>query len=256
MTRHLLIIGAQRSGTSYLRSLLDDHPEITMARPARPEPKVFLSAERTARGLEWYRASYFSHATAETLLGEKSTSYLEYAEASTRAASMLGPAEIVVLLRDPIARAVSNWRFSSENGLEERSLPRALSENLAEPVSWDPSATSVSPFAYLERGRYVDYLPPWLDRFPGHVHVLFFEELVGSGSVMTGLYDALGVDPHVLPGSLGRLTNNSSLPVPELDPGLMGELRHYFRDSDARLVRLLSQELPWAADTCPPVSST
>ena len=45
VTRHLLVIGAQRCGTTYLHDLLDAHPEIAMARPARPEPKVFLADE-------------------------------------------------------------------------------------------------------------------------------------------------------------------------------------------------------------------
>ena len=77
MIRHLLVIGAQRCGTTYLHTMLDSHEQITMARPANPEPKVFCSDEATARGAEWYRETYFAHAGDELLLGEKSTSYLE-----------------------------------------------------------------------------------------------------------------------------------------------------------------------------------
>ena len=51
MIRHLLVIGAQRCGTTYLHTLLDAHPQITMARPANPEPKVFISDEATGKGL-------------------------------------------------------------------------------------------------------------------------------------------------------------------------------------------------------------
>ncbi|MDP9318558.1 MAG: sulfotransferase domain-containing protein, partial [Actinomycetota bacterium] len=158
MTRHLLVIGGQRCGTTYLYAMLEAHPDIAMARPARPEPKVFMSDELAARGLEWYRATYFAHATTESVLGEKSTSYLEDGEAAKHAASVLGAAEIVVQLRDPVARAVSNWRFSAGHGLEERPLAQALDENLQGLRDWDRSVSSVSPFAYLERGRYVDYL--------------------------------------------------------------------------------------------------
>ena len=77
MIRHLLVIGAQRCGTTYLHTVLDSHEQITMARPANPEPKVFCSDELTRRGAEWYRETYFAHAGGELLLGEKSTSYLE-----------------------------------------------------------------------------------------------------------------------------------------------------------------------------------
>ena len=59
MTEHFFIIGAQRSGTTYLYHLLDEHPEICMARPLRPEPKFFLKNELYARGLEYYETCYF-----------------------------------------------------------------------------------------------------------------------------------------------------------------------------------------------------
>ena len=125
MTRHLLVIGAQRCGTTYLHDLLAAHPRIAMARPARPEPKVFLSDELAGRGVEWYRATYFGHVTDEDLLGEKSTSYLEYPEAAERAAAVLGDPLVLVQLRDPVQRAVSHWAFSSDEGLETRPLETA-----------------------------------------------------------------------------------------------------------------------------------
>jgi hypothetical protein len=245
VTQHLLIIGAQRCGTTYLRSLLDSHPQITMARPARPEPKVFLSAELAARGREWYEATYFAHAGSEILLGEKSTSYLEHPEAADRATSVLGLAEIVVMLRDPVARAVSNWQFSNENGLEDRPLDEAVADNLRGPRDWDRAVSSVSPFAYLERGRYADYLEPWCARFPGRVHVRFFEELTTDEAELAGLYKDLGVDPNFRPDNLGRPVNTSRGVPPELAPNLVAEVRRYVADSDARLRTRLGRELPW-----------
>jgi Sulfotransferase domain len=245
VTQHLLIIGAQRCGTTYLRSLLDSHPQITMARPARPEPKVFLSAELALRGREWYEATYFAHARSEILLGEKSTSYLEHPEAADRATSVLGLAEIVVMLRDPVARAVSNWQFSNENGLEDRPLDEAVADNLRGPRDWDRAVSSVSPFAYLERGRYADYLEPWYARFPGRVHVRFFEELTTDETELAGLYNDLGVDPNFRPDNLGRPVNTSRGAPLELAPSLVAEVRRYVADSDARLRTRLGRELPW-----------
>jgi len=246
VTRHLIVIGAQRCGTTYLYSLLDAHPEITMARPARPEPKVFISAKLAARGVEWYESTYFGHAPSQSsLLGEKSTSYIEHPEAAPRAAAVLGTVEIVVMLRDPVARAVSNWQFSSESGHEERPLAEALASNLSGAKAWDPRVTSVSPFAYLERGRYSDYLDAWYEHFPESVHVRFFEELISEDRALADLYKDLGVDPSFLPDNLGQPINESRHPAPGLSPELVAQLRMYFADSDARLRTTLSRELPW-----------
>jgi hypothetical protein len=241
----MLVIGGQRCGTTYLHGLLDWHPEITMARPARPEPKVFLSDELSARGREWYRRTYFAHATDEALLGEKSTSYIEDAEAPARVQRVLGVTECVVLLRDPVERAVSNWRFSTDHGIETRPLEVALRQNLEGPTDWSGLLTSVSPFAYLERGRYLDYLEPWLQAFPSNSHVFFLQELAGDRHTLQRLFRALGVADNVRPPGVAQPMNQSHEGRPPLTMELTNALREYFADSDAALSRRLGRALPW-----------
>ena len=248
MTRHLLVIGAQRCGTTHLQSLLDSHPDITTARPATPEPKVFCSAESVSLGLDWYRRTYFAHATTEHVLAEKSTSYLESGVAAERARSVLGAADIVVLLRDPVARAVSNWRLSTASGLEDRPLEVALSENLGGSRPWDPKRTSVSPYAYLERGRYVDHLGPWCAAFPGAVRVRLLEDLVSQESAIFELYASLGVDAGHRPPERDQLVNRSEGTAPGLSEPLLARLRESFHDSDVRLAAVLGRELPWSSN--------
>lgn len=246
MTRHLLVIGAQRCGTTALHHLLDAHPDITMARPARPEPKVFCSEQLSARGLQWYRATYFAHATTESLWGDKSTSYLDTPTSAGRAAAVLGRADVVAQLRDPVARAVSHWRFSSASGREDRPLEQALAQTMDGERPWDGSTSSVSPYAYLDRGRYVEHLRPWFSAFPDSVHVLFLEETSTQPTAVSSLYRRLGVDPDVRPPGLDGPVNSSDGPAPRLDAGLQAALRSWFADSDARLAAALGRALPWS----------
>lgn len=241
MSRHFLVVGAQRCGTTYLHDLLDAHPQIAMARPVRPEPKVFLSEEPIDR--DDYVATYFGHADEDQLLGEKSTSYLEVPGVPERVASGLGSPRIVVQLRDPIARAVSNWSFSRDHGHETRTLAEALRADLAGEQQWDRSASSVSPVAYVSRGRYADDLARWVDRF--EVHVQFLEELLADPDLIGDLYAWLGVDPAVRP-DIGDAPVNPSTPVTEsLDGDLVAQIRDFHADSDAALARLLGRDLPW-----------
>lgn len=245
MSRHLLVIGAQRCGTTWLAAALEAHPEVTMARPARPEPKVFCDDVAAGRGAAWYRATYFAHATDELVLGEKSTSYLEDPRAPARAAEVLGTPHVVAVLRDPVERAVSNWQFSTEHGLERRPLEAALRENLAGPTPWDPARTSVSPFAYLERGRYADYLRPWLEQLPGSVHVVFLAELLEDPSSLPGLFADLGVEPGRAAAPPAGPVNSSSASTPPLDPGLRLALEEFFEVSNGVLSAHLGRALPW-----------
>ena len=246
MAQHVLVIGGQRCGTTLLYEVLAAHPQIAVARPRRPEPKVFLSDEKAQRGIEWYHRTYFGHAVDETVFAEKSTSYLEDAAAAARARSVLGQCLIIVQLRDPIERAVSNWRFSTAHGFEDRPLEEALTENLAGPRDWNPDVTSVSPFAYLERGRYVEYLEPWWQTFGDDVLVRFLADDPTSADQVKQLYARLGVDASFVPPNLGAV-NASEGTVPVLDEALLSRLRAYFADADAALRERLERPLPWAA---------
>ncbi|MGZ5399199.1 MAG: sulfotransferase family protein [Nocardioides sp.] len=245
MADHFLVVGAQRCGTTYLHDLLAAHPEIAMARPARPEPKVFLRDEPV--DADAYRAEFFGHAGDARLLGEKSTSYLEVPGVPERVADTLGSPRIVAQLRDPIARAVSNWSFSRDHGVEDRPLVEALRADLASPRVWDPSSSSVSPYAYVARGRYVDDLLRWAGRFD--VHVQFLEELIDDRDTIGDLYAWLGVDATVRPDVGAAPVNASSTETGELDDDLVAELRDHYRDSDAALAELLGRALPWRGES-------
>lgn len=244
MTRHFLVVGAQRSGTTWLHDRLASHPSIAMARPATPEPKVFMGPDPV--DADAYRARFFGHAGEGDLLGEKSTSYLESPRAPDLVADALGEVQVVVQLRDPVARAISNWSFSHDHGVERRPLAEALLANLEGPTEWDPGSSSVSPFAYLERGRYADDVARWRDRFP--LHVQFLEEVLEEPMRTDELFTWLGVDPAAAPPSddtAPPVNASASSAGEELDADLLARLRDHFADSDAALARMLGRDLPW-----------
>ena len=244
MSRHFVVIGAQRSGTTWLHDLLAAHPDIAMARPARPEPKVFL--REGAVSLADYRSEFFGHATGQRVLGEKSTSYLGSTEAPSRIQATLGRPQIVVQLRDPVARAVSHWKFSRQHGLETLTLPQALRADLHGTArSWDRHRYSVSPFAYVTRGRYADVLPVWTERFD--VRVQFLEEMREDPAHLDSLYGWLDVDDAVRPPEWDSRPNASIRSDEPVDPVLVEELRDYYAASDAHLAQLLGREVPWPA---------
>ena len=247
------MIGAQRCGTTYLQSLLEAHPEITMARPARPEPKVFL-AEASVEPWRGTGTTGPSSGTRrdERLLGEKSTSYIEVPEAADRACRVLGEDTLILaLLRDPVARAVSNWRFSTDNGLEQRPLETALRENLDQAAEWDSAATSVSPFAYLERGRYEQHLEPWFAVFPTTAQVVFLQDLLDRDEALGTLYAAPRRRPGLPAGDPGAAQREHgadlvAAPGPPATP-----CARTSTTSDLALSRRLGRRLPWPPEQPP-----
>ena len=247
MSRHFLVIGAQRCGTTWLATQLDAQPGVAMARPVRPEPKVFLADLDAEQDLAWYEQTFFGHAAEGQVLGEKSTSYLDRTDAIPRVQALLGDVPLVVQLRDPVDRAISHWRFSTKSGLERRPLAEALVANLDGPLPWDPTLTSVSPYAYLERGRYVESIRPWRDAFGDLLHVQYLEDLLADPARLGETLAHVGVGQPDMGQVTREPVNQSDVPAPTLDPALRDALRRYFAASDRELEVVTGRRPPWAA---------
>jgi hypothetical protein len=243
MGEHFFIVGAQRCGTTYLYRILDEHPDIEMAKPIRPEPKFFHIDPLFEKGLAFYRNHYFDNYSAARLFGEKSTTYFESEKAARRIANCFPQAKILVILRDPVERAVSNYWFSVNNGWETLPMNEAFLGEEQRQSDYDAGQISVSPYAYLGRGRYIDYLLMY-ERFfpPENVKVLLFEQLVGSQVQINLLYTYLGVTKFT-PTVLHTSVNTGPRPNVPLASELRRYLVDYFAGPNAQLEKHLNISL-------------
>ena len=173
---HFFIVGAQRSGTTYLYNLLDQINQISLNKPARPEPKFFIDNYENA-GIDEYMKIFASKVGANTLAyGEKSTSYYEIDQVPDRIKNFFPKGRIIFLLRNPVERAISNYFFSVENGLETRDI-HAVFLDQEKPPNYS-SSISVSPFNYLGRGMYFESVNRFIQKFGSDfVYVMTLEEL-------------------------------------------------------------------------------
>jgi hypothetical protein len=124
------IAGVPKAGTTALHSALARHPDLFMS--AVKEPKFFLTdgpppAEggpgdvKTYREHIWRREEYealFDAAPAGTLKGESTPFYLFSQAALGRIRAMIPEARLIIVLRDPVERAHSNWAHMWSAGLD------------------------------------------------------------------------------------------------------------------------------------------
>lgn len=241
MRAHFFIIGGQRCATTYLWHLLDKHPEIEMARPMRPEPKYFLDVANSDRSRADYASRYFASDTP--LRGEKSTSYSDNDAALRGILQIFPKARFVMLLRDPVERAISNIRFSRDNGFESAPLEQALIRELSadnEPQSY--GNVSVSPFAYLQRSRYAERLSKIADIVPREqICVLQAEKMILEPATRTEICAFLGVEPEglgTLPGPVNAAVGDADDSTGHLSEDTLARLRAHF----APMVPVLQRE--------------
>ncbi|MCB9449898.1 MAG: sulfotransferase [Anaerolineaceae bacterium] len=243
---HFFLVGAQRSGTTYLYHALSEHPDIEMASPIRPEPKYFLAPNSLALGVSHYEAAFFKGKAGAKIRGEKSTSYIESEAVAERIATAFPEARILISLRNPVERAISNYWFSVNNGKERLPMEEAFWKEEERREQYDKTQISASPYAYLKRGLYLDYIQAYERYFPPEqITVVIFKRLMTAPQVaLPELYTALGVSPDFFPLSANRQINDSERTSEQpLSLALQAHLKAYFADANARLGEYLQVDL-------------
>ncbi|MEO7251192.1 MAG: sulfotransferase [Arenimonas sp.] len=166
-----LIGGTQKSGTSALAHYLDMHPEVRL--PLGKEAHVFDNPELDDEDLSAQRinAKYAAHLQPEDacLHGDATPIYWFLPKLVQRIARYNPAMKWIILLRDPVDRAISQYYMERGRGQEHLPLWAAL---LAEP--WrlrgrldDLSADSpLRRHSYCARGRYTQQLDSLYANFP------------------------------------------------------------------------------------------
>ena len=199
-----LIVGAQKAGTTSLYDTLCAGPQV---RPARKKEVRFLT-RHWDRGVLWYRWSFPTRASlalarrsGPCITGEADPDCLVHPLAPSRAAAVVPEARLVVVLREPVARAHSQYRMNLALGVEDRPFEQAIEDELVAlerrapgDVAWGPERNAHS---YVERGRYHPQLVRWLEHFPRQqLHVSTLGSLVADPVGGLGeVHRFLGIDP-------------------------------------------------------------
>jgi len=238
----LVVIGAMKCGTTSLHHYLDLHPQIAMSRPK--ELNFFIGSARGdgegavdwrrgtwCRGPAWYAAHFDA---AAPVRGEVSPGYTSpsHPYVAGRMAALIPGACLVYAVRDPIRRAVSQYRHHRRDGTE----PRDLEEALLDPGS-----------QYVARGRYFDRLAPYLATgvFDGRIEIVAQEQLdVAGRATMRRLFAHVGVDDGFWCPDMDERRNESRDASPELAPRLRDRLTEAFRDDADRLREYAGEEFP------------
>jgi SAM-dependent methyltransferase len=152
-------IGASKSGTTWWYELLSSHPRYERRSAASHAKELlyfdqFLVNPFTTADADRYRA-HFRRAQG-SLLGEWTPVYIDQPWSAAQLAQAVPEARILVMVRDPVERALSDLRFQ---------YPRYAHD-----------FHTLDVLAAVERSRYMQQLGPWLHAFPiEQVHIIQYE---------------------------------------------------------------------------------
>ena len=214
---NFFIVGAEKSGTTSLYEYLKNIPGIYLS-PIK-EPNYFTSTfhpERLFCAAIQDKENYlelFSGVKDEVAIGEASPFYLVDPETPNRIHEIIPNAKIIMILRDPLARALSSYYQSLKSGWETKSFFDALKNAYSNKKNGGDLTARI----LIEGGFYSEQVKRYFDIFgKNQVLVIIFEEFIqDTKNTIFQILDFLEVKTKK-PIKIEKIHNPVSLPKNQL----------------------------------------
>lgn len=190
-------IGAQKAATSWIYACLYEHPQICA--PIK-ELNFFNQTENWEKGPTWYEKNWEGQCQSSQCKGEFGTGYLASPIAPQRIASLYPSVKLIVCLRHPVDRAISNYINDIKAGRLRAGTP------FTEAIKSHPE--------YLRQGYYQQQLENYFKFFPiHHFHICLYEDIALNPALfMSKIYTFLEVDPGFKSSFLDKKINTAGIP--------------------------------------------
>ena len=239
---NFIIGGVAAGGTSFLASIMVQHPQIYLPKKMQPEPHYFYKSWEHNKGLQYYLNRWFANVPNKSIaIGERSSSYLFGGKNVAKNIFKIYPdMRFIFNLRNPVERTWANYRFTVLQGLEDLSFTQAL-ENEQNRVEQQSGIWSeIQPHNYTGRGFYANQLKKYLNFFPRKNILCIKSELLSTQTdiELKKIYQFL--DLTLLDPKFEKPPNYSAVNV--VDSKLQMELRQYFGDRFPEIVQGIRKE--------------
>jgi len=181
------IVGASRAGTTSLYEYLKKNPKIFM--PSRKEPHFFSpNINQQMQGVvipitnEKEYLALFKNAKNDQKIGESSVTYLTDPDSPSAIYKKNPNAKIIIILRNPIERTISDYLFQLNLGTEKQSFEKAIERDLKNIEKVKKS--------FVKTSLYSQHLNNYFKIFPkNQIKILIFEDFIKNPQ--QSVYDIL-----------------------------------------------------------------
>jgi hypothetical protein len=212
-----LVIGTQKAATSWIYQCLKEHPEIEL--PANKYEVEYLGGNLSQiYGSDWYFGLMSSREMA--IRGDVSVKYLDDARSPKMVKDYAPNVKLVVILREPIARALSAYAWSRKTGFLSPNFPSTAEEMFQLILDKEYQCYPIikDNLAYfVTRGFYDNKLFPWFELFdPSAFMIITYDEIQNAPIEVTkSLFNFLGVSTEFAPSSLHSQPKKTNYSIPE-----------------------------------------
>jgi tetratricopeptide (TPR) repeat protein len=234
-----IIIGAQKCGTTSLYHYLAQHPKIL---PSIIKEINFWSRE-FHHGLEWYLAQFPPSPKKQKLLtGEATPGYLDYTKVPERLFQTFPKMKLIVLLRNPVNRAISHYYHWIRDGWESRPLQEVIDVEIQQLEQQNYNYWNKHN-GYISRGIYVKFLKKWMSIFPKEQFLIIKSEdfYDNPATTLSQVYHFLEIPNRKIEDYKPYNSGNYS----SIDPAIIQTLQNYFKPYNHELEDFLGMKFNW-----------
>ena len=183
-----IIIGVAKGGTHALLTYLSLHPQVRTS----PHQVNFFDLHYS-EGLDWYKNQMPYNCDDQIITIEKTPSYFSQDYVPERVARMNSSVKLLLTVRDPVERTLSNYLEDKENVTKEVETYLTFENRTFSNVTGEIE----NKYRAINGSLYYLHMLPWLKQFPlKEIHIVKAEELVHNPyAVMKGVEQYLGLDP-------------------------------------------------------------
>ena len=242
---NFLVIGVKKGGTTSIYHYLIQHPQIL---PTIKKEIDFWSFY-FHRGLDWYLAHFPAIPDSEKFLtGEASPSYFDAPDTPVRLFHFFPKIKLIVLLRNPADRTISNYYHEVRSNLENMSVEEVINSRLEKLIKISSSLVKEKDYwnyqgDYIASSIYLDWLQKWLNIFPREqLLILPSEEFYSDPkTTMQQVFNFLGLPDYQIQ-DYPKLNAGSYSSISE---SLRQKLNDYFQPHNQRLEEYLGMKFNW-----------
>ena len=251
-----VIIGAQKSGTTSLYNFIIKHPTIA---PASRKELHYFSIYYDL-GERWYRSNFptnlsrrrhYKKTGQKLLSGEASPTYFFFPRVSGRMKKDLPDAKLIVILRNPVDRAYSQYQHTLSHNNETLSFEKAIEleekrcAGEREQMIKDPGFVPkhFRKHSYLARGTYADQLERWFKHYDRKQFLILATEDLRKNPQRTldQIFNFLEVPPF----QIGDFMDANTRIYEKMSKDTRKFLVEYFKPHNERLYRMLQRSFDW-----------
>lgn len=238
------LLGAQKAATTSVYGWLSQHPEICA--PMATKDLGYFTREDMypVDGLEGLSKYYEEVYQGQKVIINGSVHYIFFEKALQRIAAEVPEAKCILIVRNPVDRAISAYRYAHKFNFEELDVLEALKAEEDRMASGDHR--TLSELTYKQHGLYYRQIQTFLKYFDrSQLKVILYQDVAEKpGEVARELFEFLNVDPSFEPeykvlNTTGKVKNQTLQKVAFGD----SPIRNFFV---RKVLRLVLSEDAWA----------